>query len=629
MDTNRAYFGARQCIFEGLPRRSSEVFACDNCGIRHKLRKEYLGSATLHEFLRCSQKVRITTCVLLTAINKGVFVSYPIIAAWSTKTYSFLCALHFLEFAIWGAWFVVLGNILDARGFTRTQIGRIYGTMGIGSIISPMFIGAIADQYFASQIVIGVLHLLGALLLLYMANVRKPAKFYWIALLYALCYAPTITMSYGIVFANLPSPENVVEMRDKNGDGVLGKDEVTASVMDKADANEDGQITVAELTESGQLKSSETHFPLIRVFGTIGWIVAGLSLKLLLKKGEPVNGTPIQLAAVLSVVLGILAFWLPNTPPAGDSAMKASFKTAIGDGEAVDKASLGTAISSSGISLESSELDSLFADSDADEDGSLSYDEYKGAMKGVTPGLFESITTLIRELPIFLSVTFICSMAMACYFAFAALFVEKSGVKSENVGPLMTVGQWIEIIFMLSLPWFLQNLGMNTVLALGCGAWFIRFLFFASAGPLPFVIFGIAIHGICFDFFFGAGAIHMENEAPTAIRNSAQSLYGVLVYGLGMFIGTELSGWLNQFCTKETTDESGATDRRTNWRTFWSIPCVILGISLACLLYALFGSSASADQPQGSSDTVESSEADEELDELPTVEGIEEETAVP
>ncbi len=103
----------------------------------------------------------------------------------STLTYSLFCVLHFLEFAIWGAWYVVLGNFLDARGFSRKQIGAIYGTMPIGSIISPMFVGAIADRYFSTQVVIGVLHLVGAVLLFSMSRTRNPRPFFWIAFLYA------------------------------------------------------------------------------------------------------------------------------------------------------------------------------------------------------------------------------------------------------------------------------------------------------------------------------------------------------------------------------------------------------------------------------------------------------------
>jgi nucleoside transporter len=387
----------------------------------------------------------------------------------SNVTYALFCTLHFLEFAIWGAWFVVLGNLLDSRGFSRKEIGLVYGTMPIGSIISPMLVGMVADRYFSTQVVIGVLHLAGAGLLWAMATTKGPRSFFWIALAYALAYSPTLALVNSIVFAHV--------------------------------------------------SDAERYFPLIRVFGTIGWIVAGLSHKLILKPGQPVNERPLLLAAGLSLLLGLFSFALPDTPPRGGELFE-----------------------------------------------------------------FSAILGLVGELPIFLAVSLIIAMAMSFYFAFAALFVEKqAGVQPHNVGPLMTIGQWVEIIFMLSLPWFLGQLGMNTVLAMGVAAWALRFGLFATGGPLPLIILGIGLHGICFDFFFAAGFIHVDAQASDAIRNSAQTLYGMLVYGLGMYLGAATSGWLNQQCTREETTPAGVV-RVTNWRKFWLIPCVVVTVSLLLLL---------------------------------------------
>src|SRR5204863_1625200 len=115
-----------------------------------------------------------------------------------------LSIMNFLEFAIWGAWFVVLGNYLDALRFSRQEIGRIYATIPIGSIISPMFVGAIADRYFNGEQLMGVLHLVGAGLLYAVAQVRTPRAFYWIMLVYALVYSPTLALSNSVIFANIP-----------------------------------------------------------------------------------------------------------------------------------------------------------------------------------------------------------------------------------------------------------------------------------------------------------------------------------------------------------------------------------------------------------------------------------------
>lgn len=371
-----------------------------------------------------------------------------------TANYAKFCVLHFLEFAIWGAWYVVLGNFLDTRGFSRQEIGRVYGTMAIGAMISPMFLGLVADRYFATQVVIAVLHLIGAVLLFTMSKVRSPQLFFWTTLCYALAFSPTLSLVNAIVFAKCSDL--------------------------KADP--------------------EQYFPLIRVFGTIGWILAGLSHRFLIKKDAPMNERPILLAAGLSLALGLFSFALPHTPPAGSD---------------------------------------------------FSLGEFFGAMG-----------KLVLEVPVFLAVTLVIAMSMGTYFAFGALFVEKrAGVKPHDVGPVMAIGQFVEIGFMLALPWFLAELGMNTVLIIGVAAWALRFGLFSIGKPLGLILIGVALHGICFDFFFAAGFIHIEQVASAEIRNSAQTLFGFLAYGLGLFLGTELSGRLNQFCTKSTGGAAPRTDK--------------------------------------------------------------------
>ena len=207
-------------------------------------------------------------------------------------------------------------------------------------------------------------------------------------------------------------------------------------------------------------------------------------------------------------------------------------------------------------------------------------------------GSFEMLATY----PVFFSVTFVAAMAMGLYFAFAALFLEKSGVRPNVVGPVMTLGQWIEIFFMLTLPWFLepQNLGMKMVLFVGICAWALRFALFSIGRPLPLVLVGIGIHGICFDFFFAAGFINTDNIAPEGLTATAQTLYGFLVYGLGMYLGSEGSGWLNQYFSKTETGEDGKEETVTNWRLFWGIPCVLVAIGAPIVLVLELGVIASA-----------------------------------
>jgi nucleoside transporter len=385
-----------------------------------------------------------------------------------------LSVLHFLEFAIWGAWWVVLGQYLNALKFNGKQIGTVYATMSLGTIFTPIFVGAVADRYFNTEHLLAGLHLAGAALLFWLAYIRTHLAFYWVTLVYALIYSPTLVLANSITFANIP------------------------------DAQRD--------------------FPTIRVLGTIGWIVANLSLLGLLKRGEPVNNRPLLLAAVLSAILGIFCFFLPHTPPSG----KAS------------------------------------------------------------PFPFLDAIQLLKEpsFAVFFGVSFLISIALAFYYSFTSLFLEqKVGVPPGNVGPLMTIGQWMEILFLLLLPWFLERLGMRWVLIIGMAAWGIRYGIFALGKPLPLIVLGLALHGICFDFFFAAGFIYVDQTANVAIRASGQALFGSLTYGLGMYLGTEASGWVNQWCRRETIDpHTGQKVVVTEWTKFWLIPAVGVVVSLALFL---------------------------------------------
>jgi len=397
--------------------------------------------------------------------------------------------LHFLEFAIWGAWFVVLGTYLNTLHFSRKDIGRIYATMSLGSVIAPMFLATVADRYFATEVVIGVSQLLGAVLLFMMAQVKTARAFYWTALTYALVYSPSLSLVNSIVFRHVP------------------------------DATRD--------------------FPTIRVLGTIGWIAAGMSLRFFVKPGEQMNNRPLLLAAALSLILGVFSmittvaghadYLLPPTPPLATASGEIPFLKAV---------------------------------------------------------------SLLQEpsFAVFYGVSFFITLALGFYFSWTALYLEKHvGVPAENVGPLMTIGQWVEIPFLFSLPWFLRDdvLGMKWVLVVGMAAWGLRYGLFALGKPLPLIVLGIALHGICFDFFFGAGFLYVEKTAPADIQASGQALFGVLTYGFGMWLGTEFSGWLNHWMTHESTDPAtGATVKVTNWSGFWLVPCVGVIISLAVFLLA-------------------------------------------
>ena len=427
-----------------------------------------------------------------------------------------LSVMMFLEFAIWGGWFVVLGNYLNALNFSRTQIARVYATMPIGAIISPMFVGTIADQYFNAELVMGVLLLVGGALLLWLAQIRSPLAFFWVALAYALTYSPTLSLVNSILFVS-------------------------------ADSYSD-------------------QFPTVRVWGTIGWIAAGMSLKLFIGAGESVNNRPILLSATLSFLLGIFSFFLPATEAGGVRAQR-TYDDAI---TALDE------------QRESGEISEAEFDKQAAA-AETALKESSGVPFVRAVGMFRD-----RDSAVFFITSLVIAMAMAVYFAFAALFLEQGAkVKPENVGPVMTLGQWVEIFFLFTLTLFIKEWGYNTVLIIGIIAWALRFAIFAAQPPFAILAIGVALHGICFDFFFATGFMYTNEIAPAGIKNSAQSMYGVLVYGIGMWLGTEAAGWLNQALTRETVDEAtGQTTRVTNWRAFWAICC--LGVVAALVVYLIF-----------------------------------------
>ena len=368
-----------------------------------------------------------------------------------------LGVMMFLQFAVWGAWFVTLGVYLEkGLGFSGAWIGAIYGTMALGTIFSPMIVGAIADRYFNSEKLMGLLHLVGGVLLLIMPVVgTNPEAFYAIALLYALLYSPTLALANSITFSHVP-----------NG---------------------------------------TVWFPILRTFGTIGWIVVGLFVGFVLPnlvklpEGLTVDATayPLYLAGGLSILLGFFSFLLPATPPTGKAG------------------------------------------------------EMLPAFKAI--GLLKN-----PSFAIFFGVSFVITIVLAFYYGFTGNYLADSilpklpaDMRPDSVAPVMAIGQVAEMLILPFLGACLYFMGMKWVLAVGMFAWGLRYLLFAygsggeSAAVGPFLVIAtLALHGICFDFFFAAGFIHVDNNAPKEVRASGQALFTFLTYGLGMWLGNTLSGFI-------------------------------------------------------------------------------------
>ena len=354
-----------------------------------------------------------------------------------------LSLMMFLQYFIWGAWFVTAGTymakILNSSG---EEIGSAYSAFAVAAIFSPFFVGSIADRYFSAQKAMGALHIVGGLLLIYATEISSSFLFILTVLIYSLMYMPTVALSNNIVFANV--------------------------------------------SDSGKT------FPVIRFFGTFGWIVAGFIIGYLQLENNITNiAYTFYIAAGASILLGLFSFSLPNVPPKGESG--------------------GSPLGLEGLVL----------------------------LKDKSYLIF------------FISAILIC-IPLSFYYSFANVFLNDLGM--EGAAGKMAYGQISEAIFILAIPFLYYRLGVKNILIIGISAWALRFFFFANGDLEAYywmIISGILLHGICFDFFFVTGYMYTENKAGEKIKNAAQGLFTVATYGIGMTIGSWFSGIITDSNTIE------------------------------------------------------------------------------
>lgn len=373
----------------------------------------------------------------------------------------------FLQYYVWGSWYVTMGTFMSKYlGSTGIQIGAAYSALAIATMISPFFIGMVADRFFAAQKVMGVLHIAGGILLLVASRITTNGSFYWIILLYSLAYMPTIALSNSVAFR--------------------------------------------QMTDIGK------QFPPVRVFGTVGWVIAGFMISMLGIEQTPLT---FYMASIVSVALGLFSFMLPHTPP--QETGKSSAKSVMG-------------------------IDALV--------------------------LFRDKPYLI----FFIAAIFVC-IPLSFYFGFANLYLNQSGM--ENTAGKMVMGQISEALFILAIPFLFNRIGVKKMLLIGMTAWILRYIAFAFGNMesnLWMLYAGIILHGVCYDFFFVTGYMYTEKKSNARIKNAAQGLFTFVTYGLGMFIGTWISGFVTTYYS------SGQVYQ---WQKIWYVPAYIAIAVLICFIF--------------------------------------------
>ena len=389
-----------------------------------------------------------------------------------TETRVKLSVMMFLEYFVWGAWYVTLGTWLGAIGFSGEQIGLTYGTTALAAMISPFFVGMIADRFFATQRLLAILHALGGLAILYASTRNTFWPLYTAILIHTLFYMPTLALTNSLSFRQMENPGR--------------------------------------------------EFPPVRVLGTIGWIVAGLFVGSL---GVEATSTPLQLAAAGSLGLAAFCLALPHTPP--QKTGRVSVRDVLG-------------------------LDALALMAD-------------------------------RSFAVFVIGSFLVCIPLQFYYAFANPFLNELGV--TNAAGKMTLGQMSELVFMLLMPWFFRRLGVKKMLLVGMAAWVTRYALFAHGdnGPFVWMLYaGILLHGICYDFFFVTGQIYVDQKAPSNVRAAAQGFITFVTYGVGMLIGS----WMSGLVVDAYAITSGGATVGHDWLHIWLVPAA--GAAVVLGLFALF-----------------------------------------
>ena len=410
-----------------------------------------------------------------------------------------LSVMMFLQFFVWGAWYTTIAVYMTDQGM-GTLTHWPYTVNPIAAIAAPFFVGLVADRFFATEKVYAILHLLGGVLLLAAPQtVGNSTMFIVMLLLYNLCYMPTIALSNSLAFHNI--------------------------------------------------SDQEKQFPRIRVWGTIGWIIAGLFISFGLAafvSGVRPEQTalPLYTAGIASLVLAAFSLSLPHTPPPAR-------------GQAVSARSV------------------------------IGLDAFK--QLGSRPFYVFIVSALLLCIP------------LAAYYNFTQLYLTAARV--PNIAATQTLGQMSETVFMFAMPFFFARLGVKRMLLAGMAAWVLRYVLFAMGAPDAvywMIILGILLHGLCYDFFFVTGMIYVDKKSTSAIRGQAQGFFVFVTYGVGMLIGAQVAGTVyNRFL-------AGATALTLEqWRSFWLLPAGFAAVVLVFFGLAFYDREVEAKRRAGLAGTAQ------------------------
>lgn len=373
-----------------------------------------------------------------------------------------LMVMMFLQFFIWGSWYATGGNYMQSHGMGDI-IYLAYMVSPIGSIVSPFFMGMIADRFFSVQRVMGVMHILSGIFVICAPwlGTASPPLFLLFLLFHMLCYMPTVGL--------------------------------------------------ASATAFHLVKDKEREFPIIRLFGTFGWIGAGIVVSYFLHGDD--TALPMYVAGIGGILMGLYSFTLPDVPPQG-AGKKISFRDVIG-------------------------LDAL-----------------------------KQLNS--RPFVIFIIGLLLISLPFSIYFPYVPIFLKAADISDPAFK--MTFGQMSEVFFLLLMPWFFRKLGIKWVMIMGLLAWSLRYALFAIGAPDAVVwmlITGICLHGACYDFVYVASQVYIDKKATPEIRAQAQGFFVLISYGIGQGLGTLTTGWIYN------TIMGGASDATlAQWQTFWTIPLI-------------------------------------------------------